>query len=55
MRLRLLPGDDADEGFLGMVGETEVWVEAESKTPLEIRGKIPNVPGQVRIRLVAKG
>lgn len=52
-RLRVVPADhDAGEGFLRMEGETEIWVEAESKTPLEISGKIPRVPGRVQLRLV---
>jgi hypothetical protein len=56
-RLRILPADPAQagEGFLRMEGETEIWVEAESKTPLEISGKLPRVPGRVVLRLVAMG
>jgi hypothetical protein len=38
-----------------MDGETEVWVEARSKTPLEIVGKVPRVPGTVRLVLAALG
>jgi hypothetical protein len=54
LRLRLTPDDPGDgEGFLQMEGETEVWVEAVSKAPLEISGKVPNVPG--RVRLVLRG
>ena len=56
-RLRIIPADpeQAGEGFLRMEGETEIWVEAESKTPLEINGKVPRVPGRVQLRLVAMG
>ncbi len=53
-RLRITPADpDSDaEGFMRMEGETELWVEARSKTPLEISGKVPKVPGRVVLRLV---
>jgi hypothetical protein len=52
-RLRVSPADrDSDEGFLRMEGETEIWVESESMTPLEISGKVPRVPGRVELRLV---
>ncbi len=53
IRLRIRPADPTliDEGFLNMEGETEVWVEAATKTPLEISGEIPRVPGRVRLEL----
>lgn len=56
-RLRITPAnpEQADEGFLRMEGETEIWVEAESKTPLEISGKVPRVPVRIQLRLVAMG
>ena len=56
-RLRIRPADpeQAGEGFLRMEGETEIWVEASSKTPLEIIGKVPRVPGRIQLRLVAMG
>lgn len=55
LRLRVVPADPelAGEGFLRMEGETEIWVEAESKTPLEISGTVPQVPGRIQLRLVA--
>ena len=56
LRLVISPGDpEAEKGFLGMQGETEIWVEAESKTPLEIVGKIPKIPGKVRLILTEMG
>jgi hypothetical protein len=57
LRLRITPADPsaADEGFLKMEGETEVWVEAASKTMIRISGKIPKVPGRVRIVLAEIG
>ena len=53
LRLRLTPTDPtmADEGFLRMEGETEVWVEARTKTLLRVSGKVPKVPGRVKIIL----
>jgi hypothetical protein len=45
----------SDEGFLGMRGETRVWVEAETKTLLQVDGKVPKVPGRVVIELADIG
>ena len=47
--LRIEPSDDSDEGFLDMQGNTEIWVEADTKTLLRISGKVPKVPGQVHL------
>lgn len=56
LRLRIRPSDaTADEGFMNMEGETEIWVEAESKAPIEINGKVRNVPGRVKLELVGFG
>jgi len=57
LRLRIAPADlsKADEGFLKMEGETEVWIEAETKTLVRISGKVPKVPGRVRIVLAEVG
>jgi hypothetical protein len=53
LRLRFLPTDPsrAPEGFLLMEGETEIWVESRSKTLVQISGRVPNVPGEVRLVL----
>lgn len=53
LRLRISPADPdrADEGFLKMEGETELWVEAGSKTLLSLSGKVPKIPGRVRLVL----
>lgn len=55
LRLRIIPADPerADEGFLKMEGETELWVEAGSKTLLRLSGKVPKIPGRVRLSLSA--
>jgi len=54
LRLTITPTDpEAEEGFLRMVGETEIWVEAESRALLEIAGRIPRIPGTVRLVLSA--
>jgi hypothetical protein len=57
LRLRVVPADPerADEGFLDMAGETELWVEAESKTLLSLSGRVGKVPGTVTLELVALG
>lgn len=54
LRLRISPADPdrADEGFLSMEGESELWVEAGSKTLLSLGGKVPKVPGRVRLVLI---
>lgn len=57
LRLRVAPEDPeaADEGFLNMEGEIELWVESETRTVLELSGKVPNVPGRVHIELSSIG
>jgi hypothetical protein len=57
LRLRIIPADPehADEGFLEMEGETELWVEAESKTLLLLSGKAPKIPGRMRLELAEIG
>jgi hypothetical protein len=55
-RLSVTPADsETDEGFLNMEGEIEIWVEAETKTLLEIVGRVPKVPGKVKLVLSAMG
>lgn len=55
-RLTVAPADPkAAEGFLNMQGDLEIWVEAETKTLLEIVGKVPKVPGKVKLVLSAMG
>jgi hypothetical protein len=55
-RLVIIPADPkAEESFLKMEGEVEIWVEAESKTLLEIVGKVPKVPGKVKLVLSELG
>jgi hypothetical protein len=55
LRLTIAPEDPATrESFLNMEGETELWVEAESKTLLEIGGQMPHA-GRVRLTLSAIG
>ena len=55
LRLMVAPADAADggEGFMGMKGVTEIWVEADSKTLLSISGKVPGIPGRVVLELAA--
>ncbi len=54
LRLRVAPlaGSPPDaRGFLDMEGETELWVDAATRTLVEISGTIPKVPGRVVITL----
>ncbi len=57
LRLRIIPADPerADEGFMTMEGETELWVESDTKTLLSLSGKIEKVPGRVELVLAALG
>ena len=52
-RLRIAPRDPANarEGFLSMEGETELWVDARTRTLLEVSGRVPKVPGRVVLTL----
>ena len=55
LRLTIAPEDpETEEGFMKMKGETEIWVESETKTPIEIGGRIPKI-GKVRLVLSAMG
>ena len=52
LRLRVTPlaGSASDtKGFMNMEGETELWVEAATRTLMEISGEVPKVPGRVDI------
>jgi hypothetical protein len=54
LRLRVSPleGEPAEtKGFMNMEGETELWVEATTRTLIEISGNVPKVPGRVVITL----
>ena len=57
LRLRVSPANPnpEDEGFMKMEGDTEIWVEASTRTLLEIEGTIPRVPGRVEVLLKAVG
>lgn len=56
MRLNVAPADpESKSGFLNMQGEIEIWVEAETKTVIEIVGDVPRVPGKVRLVLAELG
>jgi hypothetical protein len=55
MRLRILPADpESSEGFLKMKGETELWVEADTKTVLRIGGRVPKA-GNIILELAEIG
>jgi hypothetical protein len=55
-RLAVVPADpESEEGFLKMEGEIEIWVEAETGTLLEIVGKVPKIPGKVKLVLAELG
>jgi hypothetical protein len=56
MRLEIVPTDPerAEEGFLNMKGETELWVEARSKTVLRIGGRAPKI-GKIALVLAEMG
>jgi len=52
LRLRVTPlaGSPSDtKGFLNMEGETELWIDAATRTVTEISGEVKKVPGRVDI------
>lgn len=52
MRLSVTPtASESESGFLDMEGEVEIWVEAETKTLIEIVGDVPKIPGKVHLVL----
>jgi hypothetical protein len=56
-RLRITSQDPerAQEGFLALEGDTELWVESASRTLLELSGKVPRIPGRIRLLLSGLG
>jgi hypothetical protein len=56
LRLDVTPVDKQKaKDFLGLKGQIEIWVEADTKTLLRISGKIPRVPGRVVVELIGLG
>ena len=56
LRLSVAPADpESESGFLDMKGEIELWVEAETKTLIEIVGDVPGIPGKVHLVLAELG
>jgi hypothetical protein len=58
LRLRVTPlaGSPSDtKGFMNMEGETELWVDAATRTLMEISGEVPKVPGRVDINIAGYG
>ena len=52
LRVKPLAGTASEtKGFLNMEGETELWVDAATRTVTEISGEIPKVPGRVDIEI----
>ncbi|MCP3981290.1 MAG: hypothetical protein GY716_18470 [bacterium] len=53
-RLRIIPADpeNADEGFLKMEGEVELWVDARTKAIHELSGNPRKIPGRVELVLI---
>ena len=42
--LKIIPLDPKEErGFLGMHGETQLWIEQRTKTIVQISGRAPRV------------
>ncbi len=51
LMLKIIPLiPDEEQGFLGMEGETEIWIEQRTRTLVQISGKAPTV-GHVNIKL----
>ncbi len=57
VRLRILPDDpeSAKEGFLQTEGQAELWIEPRQGMLIEVSGKVPKVPGRVRVHLDSIG
>ena len=51
--LRITPTDPEPrrEGFMGLMGPTSIWIDAETRTPLEVDGRLPNLPGHLELDL----
>lgn len=38
-------------GFMGLQGPTSIWIDADSRLPLEVDGRLPNLPGHLELDL----
>jgi len=38
-------------GFMGLMGPTSIWIDADTRTPLEVDGRLPNLPGHLELDL----
>ncbi len=39
------------EGFMGLMGPTSIWIDADTRIPLEVDGRLPNLPGHLELDL----
>jgi hypothetical protein len=39
------------EGFMGLLGPTSIWIDVDTRIPLEVDGRLPNLPGHLELDL----
>ncbi len=51
--LRITPTDKEPQttAFMGLMGPMSIWIDAETRVPLELDGRLPNLPGHLELDL----
>ena len=51
--LRITPTDREPQrtGLMGLMGPMSIWIDADTRTPLEVDGRLPNLPGHLELDL----
>ncbi|MBD3868987.1 MAG: hypothetical protein IFK94_12745 [Acidobacteria bacterium] len=51
--VRVTPADQelGPTGFMGLMGPTAIWIDADTRTPVEVDGRLPNLPGHLELDL----
>ena len=53
LQIRPVDREPREQGFMGLIGPTSIWIDAETRTPVEVDGRLPNLPGHLELDLTA--
>ena len=51
VRITATDREPSRTGFMGLMGATSIWIDAETRTLLEVDGRLPNLPGHLELDL----
>lgn len=43
--------DPGPTGCMGLMGPTSIWIDADTRAPVEVDGRLPNLPGHLELDL----